>query len=217
MPFTQYAPSAFCAIPCQPWRGHCSPPLPAPAARISVPLTARPILLQTQIAALAASLDTELPEGNSGVGFRCVCLRGCRPAVGMLWPCHTSARSSASPRPAPSECALGAGFWPHVPQPPGPQVEALAVLPSQWFPAHTRPFLPSPLPLGPFSALPRRGKFLSCLKNTAYLGQTFHKLLPPLPPKHLRDRGIQVSAPLSTWPGPNDSPTAGVVYPRTKN
>ena len=134
MPFTQSAPSAFCAIPCQPWRGHCSPPLPAPAARISVPLTARPILLQTQIAALAASLDTELPEGNSGVGFRCVCLRGCRPAVGMLWPCHTSARSSASPRPSSlrvcSRSWLLATCTP-TPRPPGggPGSSALSVVP----------------------------------------------------------------------------------------
>ena len=133
MPFTQSAPSAFCAIPCQPWRGHCSPPLPAPAARISVPLTARPILLQTQIAALAASLDTELPEGNSGVGFRCVSkgMQACsRHALALP---HLCAVLSLSP---PSSLRVCSRSWllatcTPTPRPPGggPGSSALSVVP----------------------------------------------------------------------------------------
>ena len=64
------APSAFCAIPCQPGRGHCSPQLPLPlqTAPVSVPdSTSVQHRIWALLAALATSLDPELPEVKSGV------------------------------------------------------------------------------------------------------------------------------------------------------
>lgn len=137
----------------------------------------------------------------------------------MPWTCAPCTRSSASSAPS-SLSAAGAGVWltRTLVQPPTPKVEALAVLVPLWFSAHTQLFMPSPLPLRPFSVLLRRGKFFFSLKNAPYLGAVELSPAPATPsPEHLRERGLQVSAPLSAWPGHKDSPTAGVVYARTKN